>query len=84
MSHHPLGDVLSSMLPCSLSCLWLVLLAGNLVLDLLNLGDLGDLLLLGALSMGDTEPLMDDTGEILVVVLLLSGSCSCLHERRRV
>ena len=69
----PLEDVLSSLVPWSLPCLQLVLLAGYLVLDLLDLGDLGDLLLAGALSLGDNERLLGDSGEILLVVLPLSG-----------
>ena len=57
----------------SLYCLRLGLLAGDLVLDLLDLGDLEDLLLGAALPLGVTERLLDDGGEYLVVVLLLSG-----------
>ena len=73
----------------SLSCLRLDLLAGDLVLDLLDLGDLEDLLLgvalpLGvaerlldvggaALPLGVAERLLDDDGGFLVEVLLLSG-----------
>ena len=56
-----------------LSCLGLGLLAGDLVLDLLDLGDLEDLLLGAALPLGVTERLLDDVGGFLVVVLLLSG-----------
>ena len=57
----------------SLSCLLLDLLAGDLVLDLLDLGDLEDLLLGGALPLGDTERLGVGSVGSLVVVLLLSG-----------
>ena len=57
----------------SLSCLRLGLLAGDLVLDLLDLGDIEDFLLSAALPLGDTERLLDDVGGFLVVVLLLSG-----------
>ena len=56
----------------SLSCLRLDLLAGDLVLDLLGLGDLEDLLLGAALPLGVTELLLDDVGELLVMVLFLS------------
>ena len=62
-------DALSSLSPWSLSCLRLVLLAVDLVLDIL---DLGDLLLADALSLGDADRLLDDTVAALVVVLLLS------------
>jgi hypothetical protein len=73
----------------SLSCLQLDVLAGDLVLDLLDLGDLEDLLLgvalpLGvterlpnvgaaALPLGVSERLLDDVGGFLLKVLLLSG-----------
>jgi hypothetical protein len=49
----------------SLSCLWL---------DLLDLGDLEDLLIGAVLPLGVKERLLDDVGGFLVVVLLLSGS----------
>ena len=55
----------------SLSCLRLDLLAGDQVLDLLDLGDLEDLLIGAALPLGVTERLLDDVGGFLVVVLLL-------------
>jgi hypothetical protein len=55
------------------SYLRLDLVDSDLVLDLLDLGDLEDLLLGAALPLGVTECLLDDVGGFLVMVLLLSG-----------
>jgi hypothetical protein len=66
----------------SLSCLQLDLLAGDLVMDLLDLGDHEDLLLRVDLPLGVAERLLDvggaalpldDDGGFMVEVLLLSG-----------
>jgi hypothetical protein len=71
-----LEDRVSSLSLWSLSCLRLDLLclAGDLVLDLL---DLGDLFLAADLSLGDYDRLLDDTVEVLVVVLLLQPPGVC-------
>jgi hypothetical protein len=79
----------SSLDPISFSCLRLNLLAGDLVLDLLDIGEIVDLLLgvalpLGvterfldvggaALPLGFAERLQDNVGGFLEEVLLLSG-----------